>query len=216
VVGDPSSAPFVILAFHGNADLARWLVPWATQVHRETGAAVVLPEYRGYDGLPEAPTYLGVSQDALATLALVRDEMRVSASRIVYFGHSLGSAVAAELAAAVPPRALVLQSPFTSARAMARRMIVPGLGALWRVISRVHYDTVGRVRRLSVPVWIAHGDRDLVIPLRMGREVFAAAARRGELLIVRGGGHDNVDEIGGDAYWDWLRRACQATSAVTP
>ena len=216
VVGDPGSAPFVLLAFHGNADLARWQVPWATQVNRETGAAVVLPEYRGYDGLPEAPTYLGVSQDALAALALVRDEMRVPGARIVYFGHSLGSAVAAELAADYPPRALVLQSPFTSARAMARRMIVPGLGALWRVISRVHYDTVGRVRRLSAPVWIAHGDRDLVIPLRMGREVFAAAARRGELLIVRGAGHDNVDEIAGDAYWDWLRRACQVTSAVTP
>ena len=97
---------------------------------------------------------------------------------------------------------------------MARRMIVPGLGALWRVISRVHYDTIGRVRRLSSPVWVAHGDRDLVIPLRMGREVFAAAARRGELLIVRGAGHNDVDEVGGDAYWDWLRRACQVASPV--
>jgi pimeloyl-ACP methyl ester carboxylesterase len=216
VVGDPGSASFVLLAFHGNADLARWLVPWATQVHRETGAAVVLPEYRGYDGLPDAPTYMSVAQDALAALALVRDEMHVASHRIVYFGHSLGSAVAAELAAAAPPRALILQSPFTSARAMARRMIVPGLGALWRVISRVHYDTVGRVRRLAAPVWVAHGDRDLVIPLRMGREVFAAAARRGELLVVRGAGHDNVDEVGGDAYWDWLRRASRVTSTVSP
>jgi fermentation-respiration switch protein FrsA (DUF1100 family) len=216
VVGDPSSTSFVILAFHGNADLARWLVPWAMQVSRETGAAVVLPEYRGYDGLPDAPTYLAVSQDALMALALVRDEMRVAPNRIVYFGHSLGSAVAAELSAVAPPRALVLQSPFTSARAMARRMIVPGLGALWRIISRVHYDTVARVRGLAAPVWVAHGDRDLVIPLRMGREVFAAAGRRGELLVVRGAGHDNVDEVGGDTYWDWLRRACQVTSTVTP
>jgi len=216
VVGDPGSTPFVLLAFHGNADLARWLVPWAAQVHRETGAAVVLPEYRGYDGLPDAPTYMGVAQDSLAALGLVRDELHVASNRIVYFGHSLGSAVAAELAAAAPPRALILQSPFTSARAMARRMIVPGLGALWRVISRVHYDTVGRVRRLVAPVWVAHGDRDLVIPLRMGREVFAAAARRGELLVVRGAGHDNVDEVGGDAYWDWLRRASQVTSTVSP
>jgi fermentation-respiration switch protein FrsA (DUF1100 family) len=214
VVGDPSSAPFVMLAFHGNADLARWLVPWASQVSRETGAAVVLPEYRGYDGLGDPPTYFGVGQDAIAALTFVRDELHVADSRIVYFGHSLGSAVAAELAAVAPPRALILQSPFTSARAMARRMIVPGLGALWRVISRVHYDTIGRVRRLSSPVWVAHGDRDLVIPLRMGREVFAAAARRGELLIVRGAGHNDVDEVGGDAYWDWLRRACQVASPV--
>jgi fermentation-respiration switch protein FrsA (DUF1100 family) len=214
IVGDPSGAPVVILAFHGNADLARWLLPWAMQVSRETGAAVVLPEYRGYDGLGDPPTYVGVGHDALAALALVRDQLHVPASRIVYFGHSLGSAVAAELAAEAPPRALILQSPFTSARAMARRMIVPGLGALWRVISRVHYDTVARVRGLAVPVWIAHGDRDLVIPLRMGREVFAAAGRRGELLIVSGAGHNDVEEVGAEDYWDWLRRACQVASAV--
>jgi fermentation-respiration switch protein FrsA (DUF1100 family) len=214
VIGDPNGAPFVVLAFHGNADLARWLIPWATQVARETGAAVVLPEYRGYDGLREPPTYSGVAQDALAALTFVRGEQHVPLDRIVYFGHSLGSAVAAELAAVATPRALVLQSPFTSARAIARRMIVPGLGAIWRFISRVHYDTVARVRRISVPVWVTHGDRDLVIPLRMGREVFAAAARRGELLIVRGAAHDNVDEIGGEQYWDWLRRACQVSSPV--
>ena len=214
IVGDPNTAPFIVLAFHGNADLARWLIPWASQVSRETGASVVLPEYRGYDGLSAPPTYLGVGQDALAAAGFVRDELHVPPSRIVYFGHSLGSAVAAELAAAIPPRALILQSPFTSARAMARRMIVPGLGALWRVISRVHYDTVARVRRISAPVWVAHGDRDLVIPLRMGREVFAAAAQRGELLVVHRAGHDDVDEVGGDEYWDWLRRACQVTSPV--
>ena len=56
-------------------------------------------------------------------------------------------------------------------------------------------------------MWVAHGDRDLVIPVRMGREVFAAARHPGELLIVPGAGHNDVAEVGGEAYWGWLTRA---------
>lgn len=210
VVGDCAKSSFVILAFHGNADLAAWLVPWASRAARETGACVILPEYRGYGGLRGPPTYDGVTLDAQAALGFVREQLGVPPSRTVYFGHSLGSAVAAELAEAAEPRALVLQSPFSSARAMANRMLMPGLGGLWALVSRVHYDTIRRVRAIRAPVSVAHGDRDLVIPVRMGQEVFDAAPQRGELLVVPGAGHNDVDEIGQALYWDWLRRACQA------
>jgi pimeloyl-ACP methyl ester carboxylesterase len=143
----------------------------------------------------------------------VLDSLNVPTSNLVYFGHSLGSAVAAELAATMPPRALVLQAPLSSARAMASRMIVPGLRAFFRLISRVHFDTLARVAGVTTPVWVAHGDRDRVIPVRMGREVFAAAACPGELLIVRGAGHNDVAEIGGAAYWSWITRAVRSEPA---
>jgi fermentation-respiration switch protein FrsA (DUF1100 family) len=211
VLGDQCERAPVILAFHGNADLARWLVPWATALARHTGACVFLPEYRGYDGLRGAPTYAGVAADARAALAQARSVFGAPLDRFIYFGHSLGSAVAAELAAEAPPAALLLQSPFSSARAMAKRMIVPGLDALWTIISRVHYDTVARVRTLRVPVWVTHGDRDVVVPVRMGREVFAAAAQRGEFLLVPGAGHNDVDDVGQERYWEWMRRAITAT-----
>jgi pimeloyl-ACP methyl ester carboxylesterase len=137
----------------------------------------------------------------------------VSPSNVVFFGHSLGSAIAAELAATIHPHALVLQAPFSSARAMASRMIVPGLRAFFRLISRVHFDTLARVAGTTAPVWVVHGDRDVVVPVRMGREVFAAAACPGELLIVRGAGHNDVAEIGGTAYWSWLTRAVRSEPA---
>ena len=92
---------------------------------------------------------------------------------------------------------------------MARRMVLPGLTLLWRLVSRVHYDTVRLVRALRVPVWVAHGERDLIIPSRMGREVFAAAVVPGELLVVRGAGHNDVPERAGEAYWGWLVRALE-------
>jgi pimeloyl-ACP methyl ester carboxylesterase len=214
LVGDCRPDRTVMIAFHGNADLARWLVPWATQVVQETGACVLLPEYRGYDGLRPFPTYATSALDADAALEYVRDTLNVPPSRTVVFGHSLGSAIAAELAAMVAPRALVLQSPFSSARAMAARMFLPGLTLFWRVVSRVHFNTIARVRNLGVPVWVAHGSRDIIIPVRMGREVHAAAANKGELLIIDGAAHNDVPEVGGRAYWAWLARAVNYTGAT--
>lgn len=198
----------VVIAFHGNADLSAWLVPWAGELADRTGLTVFVPEYRGYGGIPGRPSYQTAASDALGALAFVRREY--ASARIVLFGHSLGSAVAADLALAMQPRApaaLVLQSPFTSARDMAARMLVPPIPGLWKRVSRVHYDTRAIVARLDAPVWVAHGARDVVIPIRMGRAVFAAARRPGELLIVEGAGHNDVAEVGAERYWRWLRAA---------
>lgn len=194
----------VIIAFHGNADLAVWLVPWAAELARRSGATVFLPEYRGYAGIPGTPSYQTAAADASGALRHVRESMRPA--RIVLFGHSLGSALAAELAAAMAPpaAALVLQSPFTSAREMAARMLVPPFAWLWRRIARVHYDTRAIVAALDVPVSVAHGTRDVVIPVRMGRAVHAAARVPGQLLLVERAGHNDVADVGGDRYWNWL------------
>jgi pimeloyl-ACP methyl ester carboxylesterase len=207
VVGDCVPGSTVMLAFHGNADLARWFVPWGLSVARETGACVVIPEYRGYDGVSGAPTYAGSQQDARAALEYVKSTLQASPQDIVYFGHSLGTAIAAELAESQTPRVLILQSPFTSARDMGRRMFLPGLVAFWDIVSRVHFDTIKRLRTLNVPVWVSHGDADYVIPVRMGREVFDAVRKKGELLIVEGAGHNDVATVGGRDYWSWLSRA---------
>ena len=207
IVGEPESTRGLVIAFHGNADLARNLVPWAAEIVRRTRAAVILPELRGYDGLAGEPTYASAARDARAALRLVRDSLGIPPRRLAYFGHSLGSAIATELASEEPPAVLILESPLSSARAMAQRMFLPGLTMFWRLVSRVHYDTVRRVRELRVPVWVAHGDRDVIIPARMGREVFSAAAVQGELLIVHGAGHNDVADRGGDAYWAWMQRA---------
>jgi pimeloyl-ACP methyl ester carboxylesterase len=112
---------------------------------------VLLPEYRGYGGLTGAPNYTGSQRDARAAWRMVREQLGVDSTRVAYFGHSLGSAVAAELAAEHRPAALILLAPFTSARDMARAMPGLPLGALWNMIGRVHFDTRGRVATLDAP-----------------------------------------------------------------
>ena len=207
LVGDPALAPGLMIAFHGNAELAAWNIPWALETERLTGWAVLLPEYRGYAGLGGTPSYEGSRRDALATYALVRTRLGVDARRIVFYGHSLGTAVAAELAAEHPPARLILVAPFTSARDMARAMVTPAVAVLWPFIGRVAFDTRARVASLNVPVSVAHGDRDGVIPLSMGVAVHAAARVKGDLLVVRGAGHSDLVALGGEEYWGWLGRA---------
>jgi fermentation-respiration switch protein FrsA (DUF1100 family) len=66
------------------------------------------------------------------------------------------------------------------------------------------------VSRLDVPVWVAHGKHDRIVPFRMGVEVYEAAKRKGQLLIVDQAGHNDVADIGGDEYWSWLTSALSA------
>lgn len=206
-VGEIHPGRQLLLAFHGNADLARNLIAWAVMVWGTSGVAVLLPELRGYDGVTGRPTYLDAARDARAAYRFAIEGLGASGDRIAIFGHSLGSAIATELASEQRPTALLLQSPFTSAQAMARRMNLPGLTLFWRLISRVHYDTADRVRTLMAPVFVAHGERDRVVPATMGRAVYDAAAVKGELLLVPSAGHNDVAERAPSEYWSWIRGA---------
>ncbi len=212
IVGDPRTAPGVLLCFHGNADLAMWQLDWAQSVERRVGYAVMLTEYRGYMSLGGKPTYSTTRLDAVAAYDYLGAVFTVDRSRMAYFGHSLGSAIAVELADVHPPRALVLQAPFSSARAMARLIVIPPIALIWKVISRIHFDTLGVISRLDVPVSVAHGKRDRIVPFRMGLEVYAAAKTKGELLVVEKAGHSDIAEVGGEDYWKWIVTALKEGS----
>ena len=210
MIGDPKSAPGVLLCFHGNADLTMWQLDWARSVVARTHFSVMLAEYRGYMGLGGRPTYATAKLDATAAYEFVRSSAPPS-TPIAYFGHSLGSGVAVELAEMHPPFSLLLQSPFTSARDMARLIVSRPVEMLWRRVSRIHFDTRKVVANLQVPVWVAHGMRDRVVPFRMGLEVFEAAAVKGELLVVENAGHSDLEHKGGPAYWQWVTNALKPT-----
>ena len=102
-----------VLVFNGNAGNRAHRGPLATALHRHD-LQVLLVEYRGYGGNPGTPTEKGLAADSRAARAFLAGRPDVDASRLVYFGESLGTAVAVDLAAEHPPAALVLRSPFTS------------------------------------------------------------------------------------------------------
>jgi fermentation-respiration switch protein FrsA (DUF1100 family) len=207
IVGDPRTAGRALLCFHGNADLAAWQIDWATMVADRTGSAVFLAEYRGYMSLGGRPTYRTTKLDAQAAYDYLHTQFGFDDSQIALFGHSLGSAIATELAERHSPFALLLQSPFTSARAMARLMVSPPVEIVWNRMSRIHFDTRKAVSQLDTPVWVTHGKRDLIVPFRMGVEVYEAARRKGELLVVDKAGHNDIVDTAGKDYWNWISSA---------
>lgn len=205
LVGRASRDSMLVIHFHGNAEIAAWAIPWAEEVARRTGARVLVAEYRGYGGTPGVPTYAASGADAHALWRVAQSELGAVPARTVVHGFSLGSAVATELAQKIAPRALVLEAPFTSAEAMAARLGPMLRGPLWRLVARVHYDTRAAVAALDLPVWVAHGEADGIIPPAMGRAVHAAAREKGDFLPVPQAGHNDLR--GHPAYWRWLTAA---------
>lgn len=168
----------------------------------------MVAEYRGYGGLPGKPDYAGSQLDADAAHEFVRQNLGVPPSHIALFGHSLGTAVAAELAVKQRPFALLLQSPFTSAKDMAKVLVGRRPAEFtWNMISRIHFNTLERVRMLDAPVSVVHGAQDRLIPLEMGREVFEAAAVKGNWLAIPGASHNDVAMTGDGLYWTWIRES---------
>ena len=205
VIGEPASASGSLLVFHGNADIAVRSIAWAREIVERTGVAVVLAEYRGYMGLEGRPSYEGARHDAEAAYRFSIDSIGIPADRLAFYGHSLGSGIAAELAVSHPPRALLLESPFTSAREMAASMVgIWFTSTIWRFVSRVHFDTAAIVESLDVPVSVAHGGMDMIVPSRMGEAVYRSARNRGEWFFAPRAGHNDLRITGGDGYWAWL------------
>lgn len=204
----------LLVCFHGNADLSLWQCEWAEQVSSRTRHAVFLAEYRGYLGLGGQPSYETTTLDADAAFAVALEATGISAELISLFGHSLGSAVAAELAARQRVRRLLLQSPFTSAKAIARLVIGRPLLALWNRVSRVHFDTELLVAALDVPIFVIHGASDRVVPLWMGSAVYHAARRKGSFIVIPDAGHNDLPELGGEDYWSWISSALAGTESA--
>lgn len=186
-----------LLFFHGNAGNISHRIENLALLN-QLGLNVLIFDYRGYGQSEGRPSEPGTYRDGRAARTWLA-ERGWDSSRIILFGRSLGSAVAMKTALDHPPAGLVLESPFTSVRAMGR-LHYPVLSRLLGWMLTARYDTLSRIDRLACPLLIFQGDRDTTVPEEMARELFDRAKEPKSFHLIEGAGHNDTFYAGGSAY----------------
>jgi uncharacterized protein len=202
-----------VLYLHG----ARWSLTgqvFRLEELRDFGFSVLAIDYRGFgksDG--EVPSEKTVYEDARVAWEWLAHRQPNPAKRFIY-GHSLGGAVAVDLAAAlsgvapdegeavatpagpIPAAGLIIESTFTTLADMAKEVTWVPVGAL---LSQ-KFDSVSKIARIGIPVLVVHGAADRFVPARFSQALFDAATGKKKFLLVEGGSHNNSMRAGADDY----------------
>jgi len=204
-----------LLYLHG----ARWNLSnnlFRIQRLQRMGFAVLAIDYRGFgrsDG--ELPSEAQAYADAQAAWDRLR-ALEPDPQRRFLYGHSLGGAVAIELATRNHDVAgLIVESTFTSMREMAEVM---GYGnyPIAAVLTQ-HFDSSAKMARVAAPVLFVHGAADRFVPAAMSERLYAAAREPKRLLLLEGAGHSNATLVAFDRYQAAVRDLLAAARrAVAP
>lgn len=192
----------VVLYLHGNAG---GLGARAEKVRPflERGFGVLLLAWRGFSGNAGSPDEAGLYEDGRAALRFL-DGQGIAPARRAIYGESLGSAVAVQLAVEGAPGAIVLESAFSS-MADAAGAHYPIFPVAWLLKDR--YESAAKIGAVRAPVLVLHGERDRVVPVRLGRALFAAAREPKQARFYPAAGHDDLHNFGaGDLAADFIAR----------
>jgi pimeloyl-ACP methyl ester carboxylesterase len=193
---DPATPTFLYL--HGNDLNIGGNVEHIARLNR-LGFSVLAVDYRGYGRSGGAfPSELQVYEDAEAAWKYLIQDRRVSPAQAFIYGHSLGGAVAIELALRHPEAAgLIVESTFTSMPEVAKTVywMFP---VDWLLNQR--FDALAKMPMLRVPVLFIHGTADKEVPSVMSERLFNAATGPKWLTLVAGGGHEDSAKVGEALY----------------
>ena len=192
-------APAVIIA-HGNGDL---MDQWANHVGalHQQGLGVLLVEYPGYGRSTGEPSQERIAASLVIAYDWLVQQPEVDPTRIILFGFSVGGGAIGTLAAQRPSAALILMSTFTSVRAIAAQLYLPG----W--LARDPFDNLAVVKNYTNPLLIIHGSKDTTIPVANAVALHHAAPDS-KLMLLPCGHADCIDDW--DEFWllivDFLRQ----------
>jgi uncharacterized protein len=195
-----------VLYLHGNAtSVAAQVNISHYRLLRSAGLNVFAPEYQGFGGLPGVPTESTLQADARAAYDYLRITRRIPPHRIVLYGWSLGSAVAVDMAAELPPAAVLLEgAPASLVDLTTRRYPFVPL----RLLMRSSFDSIRKIGRIPAPMLFLHSVNDEVIPIAESRRLFAAA-RGAKTFVELRGGHLQASEVSAAVMTDAIRTFVQ-------
>jgi pimeloyl-ACP methyl ester carboxylesterase len=176
----------VVLFFHGNAGNISYNLNFLTIFFR-LGLRTFIFDYRGYGQSQGTPSEEGTYLDAEAAWNYLIKTEHIRRDRVIFYGHSLGGAVAAYLAAKVKPRALILEATFTSAPDLGMSMF-PFFPV--RMLCRYQYNTKALLPGITIPVLVIHSPNDEMIPFRHGEALYKATNEPKQFLKIFGSHND--------------------------
>jgi alpha-beta hydrolase superfamily lysophospholipase len=196
-----------VLYLHGT----RWSLTgqvFRLEQLRAFGFSVLAIDYRGFgksDG--DVPSERTVYEDAHAGWDWLVARQPDPARRFIY-GHSLGGAVAVDLAASLSKQSgaaaggVIVESSFTTLADMAREVT-----SVWLPVGLLlsqKFDSISKMAKVTMPVLVVHGVADRFVPSRFSQQLYDAATAPKELLLVEGGSHNNSMRAGANRYREAL------------
>jgi pimeloyl-ACP methyl ester carboxylesterase len=196
------SGPVLVLYFGGNAEEVSWMLEEAQA--GTPGVSWLLLDYRGYGQSEGSPSEAALVADALALYDHALALPGANRARIYAFGRSLGSGVAAALAAERPLAGVILATPFDSLAAVAKRYYWY-LPVDWMLKHR--FDSIERAPRLVAPLLCLIAERDEVIPAEHGERLYAAWGGAKRKVLLAGANHYGTDTH--PLFWASIREFLQ-------
>ena len=186
----------ILIYFHGNAGNIYHRIPALIRLHN-AGLNVLGVSYRGYGKSGGAPSEEGIYADGEAMYSYVTEELGFKPQNVILFGRSVGSTVAVNLAQQHEAAGLILITPLTSAKAVAR---VSGL-SLIAPLAGDAFNNLKKIRKISMSLLVIQGSDDRVIPFSMGKELYEHAPGEKRFVAIKGAGHNNIDSQYAQSYW---------------
>jgi fermentation-respiration switch protein FrsA (DUF1100 family) len=182
----------VLVYCHGNADCVSELSE-VSKIFYDFGLDFLIFDYRSYGNSEKAPLSEGaVSQDALSAYRWVQSK-GIPENRMLIWGHSLGSSIAARLAAQTHPQGLILEGAFPSIYAVSR------VRNPWLLFppDMIHdkFETEKYVTQRSCPLLMGHADNDSIIPRGLGMKVYEAASQPKVWMMAAGINHNDFPSV---------------------
>lgn len=190
----------LIIYFHGNGGNLYGRFGYANRLY-EMNQNVLLVSYRGYAKSSGKPNEEGIYLDGEAALNYAKDSLGYAEEDIVIFGRSLGTTVAINTAQNRNFKGVVLVTPLTSGKEMAEAMGMESLSS----IAGDSYNSIGKINNLKSPILIIHGTVDETIPFEMGKQLFDTYTEKKEMIIIEGGGHNNLQDVAPEQFWGGVK-----------
>lgn len=211
----PGKAQAIMVYFPGNG-MSLGQSNAAIQPFIAEGYGALLLSYPGYEENEGTPGEASINAGVDCALEWLDAQQSASALPRIYYGYSMGTGVAATAALRNPPRAVLLDAPYTSlADAASATTGIPTV--LTRLLLHTNFKTTPLCADTDIPVFIAHGTTDYIVPYRLGAALAESCAEQATFITIDGAGHLDLAHHGvAEQQLEWLRSRFPKVDTTPP